>query len=242
MRIIVTKDYNEMSRKAANMIAAQVLLKPNSVLGLATGSTPVKTYKYLIKLYENGTVTFGKTITVNLDEYIGLSRTNNNSYYYYMHDVLFNKINIRDENIHIPDGTAVNLNEECRLYEETIKKNGGIDLQLLGIGENGHIGFNEPDLNFEAETHCINLDEKTIKANSRFFDEIENTPRKAITMGIKTIMNARKIILLANGKEKAKTILRAIKGKIDPKLPASILQLHPDVTFILDKEAAKHIM
>ncbi len=241
MRIIVAKDYNDMSKKAANMIAAQILLKPNSVLGLATGSTPIDTYKYLIEFYRNDTISFEKVITVNLDEYIGLNRTNENSYYYYMQNMLFSKININEKNVHLPDGMAADLDAECVQYEEIIKENGGIDLQLLGIGDNGHIGFNEPDFNFEAETHCIDLDEKTIIANSRFFGKKEDTPKRAITVGIKTIMNARKIILLANGKEKAETILKAVKGKIDPNLPASILQLHPDVTFILEKEAARYV-
>ncbi len=238
MRMIIVNDYEEMSKKAADMIAAQILLKPNSVLGFATGSTPGGTYKHLIELYRNKTISFEHVTTVNLDEYIGLSRESKNSYYYYMHDKLFNHIDIKKENVHIPDGMAKALEKECIEYEEIISRNNGIDLQLLGIGNNGHIGFNEPDINFEAETHCIKLDADTIQANSRFFSTKETTPKRAITMGIKTIMSARKIILLANGKEKAETVQKAIRGKIDPNIPASVLQLHPDVTLILEKEAA----
>lgn len=241
MRIIIANDYNDMSKKAADIVAAQILLKPDSVLGLATGSTPVMTYKYLIKLFEEKTISFSDVITINLDEYIGLSKENPNSYHFFMNDNFFNYINIKPENIHIPDGTAVDLERECIEYENMIRKNNGIDLQILGIGNNGHIGFNEPDLKFEAVTHCIDLDEETIKANSRFFAREEGVPGRAITMGVKTIMNARKIILLANGSGKADTVFKAIHGKIDPTLPASILQLHPDVTFILDKEAAYYI-
>lgn len=238
MRIIIADDYNDMSRKAANMIAAQILLKPDSVLGLATGSTPVMTYKYLIELYKNGTVSFDGVTTVNLDEYIGLDKDNPNSYHYFMHDNFFDHIDMKPWNIHIPDGMASDLERECAEYESRIEEHNGIDLQLLGIGNNGHIGFNEPDLKFEAVTHCIQLDEETIKANSRFFDTEEEVPKRAITMGIRTIMNSRKVILLASGKGKAEAVYKAIYGKIDPTLPASVLQLHPDVTFILDKAAA----
>ena len=241
MRIIIANDYNDMSKKAANMAAAQILLKPNSVLGLATGSTPIMTYKYLIKLFNDETISFNDVITINLDEYIGLSKENPNSYHFFMHDNFFNHINVKPENIHIPDGTAEDLERECIEFENMIQNSNGIDLQILGIGNNGHIGFNEPDLKFEAVTHCIDLDEETIKANSRFFEKKEEVPRRAITMGVKTIMNARKIILLANGSGKAEIVFKSIHGKIDPTLPASILQLHPDVTFILDKEAAYYI-
>lgn len=239
MRIIIAKDYNDMSKKAANMVAAQILLKPNSVLGLATGSTPLMTYKYLIKLVNDETISFNEVATFNLDEYVGLLPKNINSYHYYMEDNFFKYIDIKSENIHIPNGRAENIQNECIEYEKTIRLNGGIDFQILGIGNNGHIGFNEPDLKFEAVTHPINLDEETIKANSRFFNSEEEVPKRAITMGVKTIMNARKVILLANGTSKAETIYKSIYGKIDPNLPASILQLHPDVTFILDRSAAE---
>jgi glucosamine-6-phosphate deaminase len=238
LRIIIADDYENMSKKAANMVAAQILLKPESVLGLATGSTPLETYQFLIKLYKDETISFDSVTTFNLDEYVGLSPSNVNSYHYYMEDSFFKFVNVKDENKHIPNGMAESIETECIDYEKKIHSHGGIDFQILGIGNNGHIGFNEPDLKFEAVTHQIDLDEETIKANSRFFASEEEVPKKAITMGVRTIMNARKVILLANGINKAETIYKAIYGKIDPNLPASILQLHPDVTFILDKEAA----
>jgi len=238
MRIIVVDNYEEMSKKAAMMVASQVMLKPNSILGLATGDTPLGMYKELILLYNKNEVDFKEVTTFNLDEYYGLNRENPESYYNYMLVNLFNSININRESINVPDGMAKDVNASCINYENKIKALGGIDMQVLGIGGNGHIGFNEPDVNFEAQTHLVNLDEETIEANSRFFDSIADVPVKAISMGIKTIMNSKKIILLANGINKAESIERAIKGKISPKVPASILQLHNDVTIILDKEAA----
>lgn len=241
MRLIVVENYEAMSRKAANMVAAQILLKPESVLGLATGSTPLMTYQFLIKLYKDETINLEGIKTFNLDEYVGIPLQNENSYHYYMEDNFFRHVNIKPENIHIPDGNASDLEKECSLYEKKIKQCGGIDFQVLGIGNNGHIGFNEPDLKFEGVTHRIDLDDETIKANSRFFESEEQVPKMALTMGVRTIMNSRKVILLANGANKAETIYKAIYGKIDPHLPASILQLHPDVTFILDREAASRL-
>jgi glucosamine-6-phosphate deaminase len=238
LRLIIANNYEDMSKKAANMIAAQILLKPNSVLGLATGSTPLMTYQYLIKLFKDETISFDEVITFNLDEYVELPQDNINSYHYYMDNNFFKYVNIKMENKHLPNGMSINIDEECSEYEKKIHTSGGIDFQILGIGNNGHIGFNEPDLKFEAVTHPINLDEETIKANSRFFNNENEVPKKAITMGVRTIMNARKVILLANGANKAETLYKSIYGKIDPKLPASILQLHPDVTFLLDKSAA----
>ena len=238
MRIIVVDNYEEMSKKAALMIASQVMLKPNSVLGLATGDTPLGMYKELISLYKKDEVDFKEVTTFNLDEYYGLNRDNPQSYYSYMVNNLFNSININKENINVPIGMAKDVNAACADYEKKIKEASGIDMQVLGIGGNGHIGFNEPDVDFEAETHLVNLDEQTIEANSRFFNSIEDVPVKAISMGIKTIMNSKKIILLANGISKAAAIERAVNGKISPNVPASILQLHNDVTLILDKEAA----
>lgn len=238
MRIIVVDNYEEMSKKAAMMIASQVMLKPNSVLGLATGDTPLGMYKELIQLFNKNEVDFKEVTTFNLDEYYGINRQNPQSYYNYMMVNLFNNININKENINVPDGTALDVIAACSAYEDKIKEADGIDMQVLGIGGNGHIGFNEPDVNFEAATHLVNLDEQTIEANSRFFDSVEDVPVKAISMGIKTIMNSKKIILLANGISKAGSIERALKGKISPNIPASILQLHNDVTIILDKEAA----
>lgn len=238
MRIVVARNYQELSKKAANMIASQIILKPNSVLGLATGATPIGTYSELVRLYREETISFFDITTFNLDEYYGLDIDNKQSYSYFMKEHLFNHINIKKENIHIPNGKAQDVFLECRSYEAAIKDAGGIDMQLLGIGRNGHIGFNEPDVKFEAMTHLVTLDEDTIRVNSRFFDDKEQVPRQAISMGIKTIMHSRKILLLASGIEKADTIYEMINGKITPELPASVLQLHPDVTVILDGKAA----
>lgn len=241
MRILVLDNYEEMSKKAALMIASQVMLKPDSVLGLATGDTPLGMYKELIELYNKKEVDFNEVRTFNLDEYYGINRENPQSYYNYMINNLFNSINVNRKNINVPDGMTMDVEAACRGYEKKIKEVGGIDMQVLGIGGNGHIGFNEPDVNFEAETHLVNLNEKTIEANSRFFKSIKDVPVKAISMGIKTIMNSKKIILIANGLNKAEAIERAVKGKINPNIPASILQLHNDVTIILDKKAASNL-
>lgn len=242
MRIIVAANYIEMSKKAADIVASQIILKPESVVGLATGGTPIGFYKELIKIYKDGKFSFQDVKTFNLDEYYGLDKNNPQSYHYYMMDNLFQHIDINIRNINIPSGTAKDIEVECRSYEAKIKNAGGIDIQVLGIGTNGHIGFNEPDIKFEARTHLVSLDEETIEANSRFFNSIEEVPKSAISMGIKTIMHAKKIVLLASGSEKAKVVERMINGHITPDLPASILQLHPDVTLILDKEAAIEIM
>lgn len=241
MRIIVTDNYEEMSKKAADIVASQLILKPDSVLGFATGSTPLGMYKCLVKAFQKRHIDFAKANTFNLDEYYSLDKKNRQSYYYYMYENLFKHVNLDATQIHIPNGRAEDIHKECLEYERNIWKCGGIDLQVLGIGRNGHIGFNEPDIKFEATTHEVMLDKQTIKDNSRFFDSIEDVPIKAISMGIKTIMHARKIILLANGIEKADSIYSAICGKITPKLPASVLQLHPDVIFIIDKEAASKL-
>lgn len=241
MRIIVVENYEEMSKKAAAMMASQIILKPESVLGLATGDTPLGMYKELIRMYNENMIDFSKVKTFNLDEYYGLGKDSNQSYNYYMTNNLFKHINIDKENINIPNGMAKNIEEECISYEKRIKEAGGIDIQVLGIGVNGHIGFNEPDVNFEAETHLVNLDEKTIESNSRFFKCIEEVPTKAISMGIKTIMHSKKIVLLANGASKADAIAKTVNGKISPEVPASILQLHQDVAIIVDKEAASKL-
>ncbi|SCX81541.1 glucosamine-6-phosphate deaminase [Alkaliphilus peptidifermentans] len=238
MRIIIVNDYAEMSQRAARIVASHVILKPNSSIGLATGSTPLGMYNALIDLYNQEYIDFSKVTTFNLDEYYGLGSANPQSYHYYMYNNFFKHINIGMANVNIPYGMCKSIEDECNRYEEKIEEVGGIDLQVLGIGRNGHIGFNEPDIKFEAKTHMVNLDEDTINANSRFFKSIEEVPRKAISMGIKTIMRARKILLLAVGKDKAKVIYQMLYGKITPELPASILQLHPDVTMIFDKEAA----
>lgn len=238
MNIVITDTYEEMSKKAANIIVSQVTLNPESVLGLATGSTPIKTYEYIREKYEGNEVDFEKTVTFNLDEYIGLSQEDPQSYRNFMDQHLFKHINIKEENIYIPNGLAEDIQLECINYEEEIRKHGGIDLQLLGIGRNGHIGFNEPNVSFEARTHKVSLDEDTIHANARFFDSADEVPTAAISMGIKTIMMSKKILLLASGKNKAEAINALVNGPITPKLPASILQLHQDVTIILDEGAA----
>lgn len=241
MRIVIAKDYDELSKKAANLLASQITLKPNSVLGLATGSTPMGAYSELIRIYEEGDISFAEVVTFNLDEYYDLDKENEQSYYHFMMENLFKYVNINRNNIYIPDGRAKDIQNECIEYERKIKQAGGIDLQLLGIGRNGHIGFNEPDVKFEAQTHLVTLDEDTIEANSRFFTAMEDVPRRAISMGIKTIMHSRKIILLASGEEKAETINNMINGKITPELPASVLQLHPDVVVLLDEKAASKL-
>ncbi len=241
MRIIKTKDYEEMSRKAANIIAAQVIAKPDCVLGLATGSTPIGTYKNLVAKYEAGDLDFSEVKTVNLDEYKGLTRENDQSYYYFMHDNLFNHVNIDLANTNLPDGTKENADAECSAYEALIKSFGGADLQLLGLGHNGHIGFNEPDSHFPVATHCVDLQERTIEANKRFFASIDDVPKQAYTMGIGTIMSAKKILIVVSGEDKADTVAKAFFGPVTPEVPASILQLHADVVLVADEAALSKI-
>ncbi|SHF23571.1 glucosamine-6-phosphate deaminase [Thermoanaerobacter uzonensis DSM 18761] len=241
MKVIITVNYDEMSKKAAEIVKKQIKEKPNTVLGLATGSTPLGMYKHLIEVYKRGEIDFSNVITFNLDEYIGLSPDHPQSYHYFMFHNFFNHINIKKENVHIPNGIAEDLEEECRKYDEEIEKAGGIDLQILGIGVNGHIGFNEPEESIETKTHVVTLTEDTINANKRFFKSAEEVPRKAITMGLGSIMKAKKIVLLASGKNKAEAIKETIKGQLTTKVPATVLALHPDVTIIIDKEAASLI-
>jgi len=238
VKVVIVKDYNELSFKSAQLIAEQITEKRKSVLGLATGSTPEGMYKELINLNQENKVDFSEVITFNLDEYYGLPPEHPQSYYFFMWNSFFKHINIKKENVHLLNGITENVNKECKQYEELIKKSGRIDLQVLGIGDNGHIGFNEPDISLNAQTHLVNLTTKTILANSRFFNNVQEMPKQAITMGIGTIMRARKIILLANGKRKAKVIERTINSPITTKVPASVLQLHNDVTIIADQEAA----
>lgn len=237
VRIIIAKDYDDMSRKAANVISAQMISKPNCVLGLATGSTPIGTYAELVRRYENGDLDFSKITTVNLDEYKGITRENDQSYYYFMNDNLFSKVNIDKSRTFLPDGMEPDSEKACREYDAIVASVGGADLQLLGIGHNGHVGFNEPCDEFKKGTHCVNLTESTIKANQRFFASYDDVPKQAYTMGIQTIMSARKILLVASGKDKAQIIKDAFFGPITPKCQASILQLHPDVTVVVDAEA-----
>lgn len=237
MRIYEADDYKELSRKAANIISAQVIMKPKCVLGLATGSTPIGTYDQLAEWYEKGDLDFKEITTVNLDEYKGLERNNDQSYYYFMNKHFFSRVNVPYENTHLPNGMETDVEKECIRYEKLIESVGGVDLQLLGLGHNGHIGFNEPCDAFEKDTHCVELQESTIQANKRFFESIDDVPRKAYTMGIGTIMRARKILVVVNGKDKAEIVKKAFFGPVTPKVPASVLQLHPDVTVVGDKEA-----
>lgn len=237
MKIIKAKDYDELSRKAANLIAAQVIMKPDCVLGLATGSSPLGTYKYLIEQYENGDLDFSAVKSVNLDEYKGLTRDNDQSYYYFMYNNFFKYINIDMANTNVPDGTETDSEVACTNYNKIIESVGGIDLQLLGIGHNGHIGFNEPDDEFAKLTHCVDLQPSTIEANKRFFASIDDVPKQAYTMGIQTIMQAKKVLLVASGTDKAPIMKEAFFGPVTPRVPASILQLHPDVTVIADEAA-----
>lgn len=237
MRIIRTKDYQEMSHKAANIISAQILLKPDCVLGLATGSTPIGTYEELVLKYQKGDLDFSQVRSVNLDEYKGLAPDNAQSYRYFMNKHLFNHVNIHPDHTHLPNGLEDNTEAECQRYDAIIKQLGGVDLQLLGLGLNGHIGFNEPNKDFKKGTHCVALTQSTIDANSRLFKEGETVPSHAYTMGIQTIMSAKKILLVVSGASKAKILKEAFYGPITPRVPASILQLHPDVTLVADQEA-----
>lgn len=241
MRIYKTKDYEDMSRKAANIISAQVILKPDCVLGLATGSTPIGLYKQLVEWFEKGDLDFSEVQTVNLDEYKGLNRENDQSYYYFMHDNLFNHINIPEENTHLPNGMEMDSEKECARYTKLIQSMGGVDLQLLGIGHNGHIGFNEPSESFDKDVHCVNLTKSTIEANKRFFASADDVPKQAYTMGIKTIMQAKKILIVANGEGKADIVRDAFFGPITPQVPASVLQLHDDVTLVADEAALSKV-
>ena len=237
MQIIKAKDYSEMRRRAAQIISAQILMKPDCVLGLATGSTPVGAYKQLTEWYSQGELDFSAVTTINLDEYKGLSRDNDQSYYYFMNEHLFSKVNIDKNRTFLPDGTEADSETACRKYNEIIHATGGADLQLLGIGHNGHIGFNEPGDCFEKETHCVTLSERTIQANTRFFASEKDVPRQAYTMGIQTILSARKILLAASGEDKADAVKAAFYGPVTPKVPASILQFHPDVVLVADEAA-----
>ncbi|MEO2263812.1 glucosamine-6-phosphate deaminase [Lachnospiraceae bacterium HCP28S3_F9] len=241
MQIYKATDYKDMSRKAANIISAQVIMKPNCVLGLATGSTPIGTYQQLIEWYKKGDLDFSDVTTVNLDEYKGLPRTNDQSYYYFMHQNLFDQVNINPENTHLPNGMEPNSEKECARYESLIHSLGGVDLQLLGLGHNGHIGFNEPGEAFEKETHCIDLQERTIEANKRFFASADDVPKQAYTMGIKTIMQAKKILVIVSGEDKADIVAKAFFGPVTPAVPASILQMHNDVTLVGDEAALSKI-
>ena len=235
MKLIIAKDYTDMSKKAALIIAAQIVKKPDCILGLATGSSPIGTYEELVKMYESGLLDFGQVSSFNLDEYVGISTSDINSYFYFMRDNLFSKVNILEGNTHIPNGLAVDPAAECQVYEDSIAAAGGVDLQLLGIGPNGHIGFNEPADAFAPMTQHIQLTESTIDANARFFATREEVPTSALTMGIGTIMRAKSVLLVA-GPEKRAIVEAAVYGPVTPQVPASILQYHPDAVAIIAEQ------
>ena len=237
MEIIRARDYDHMSRQAANILSAQVILHPDSVLGLATGSSPIGTYKQLIKWYEKGDVDFSRVRTVNLDEYVGLAADHEQSYAHFMRVNFFDHINIDLKNTNIPNGTNPDEEEECARYNAIIRKLGGVDLQLLGIGPNGHIGFNEPGDCFVKGTHKVELTETTINANKRFFASVDDVPRYAYSMGILDIMQAERVVMVASGENKADAVRDAFFGPVTPRVPASILQLHKNFTLVADEAA-----
>ncbi len=236
MQIIIVKDYATMSELAAQIIADTIKANPHCTLGLATGSSPIGTYQNLVKAVENKEISFKDVKTYNLDEYCGISQSHPQSYYYFMHDNLFNHVDIDENNVHIPSVSSTNLEEDCKKYNDMLNST-TIDLQLLGIGGNGHIGFNEPGTPFNQETFIVKLTEKTRQDNKRFFNSIDEVPTHAITMGISNIMKAKKILMLISGKNKADTVVRLLKEEVDPEFPASILHKHPDVTVIIDQDA-----
>lgn len=239
--LIIAEDYNEMSRKAASIVSREMRKKKNLVLGLATGSTPLGLYKELIRMHAEEGLDFSGVKTFNLDEYVGLEPNHEQSYNYFMFQNLFNHVNVNKKNVHIPDGKAKDPETFCREYEKMIKEAGGIDLQILGIGANGHIAFNEPGSPADSRTRIVSLSAQTIKDNARFFTKESEVPRKAISMGMATIMEAKKIILLASGKNKAEAIAGTVEGKPTVQVPASLLQRHPDATVVVDKEAASKL-
>lgn len=241
MRVILLENYDELSEKAADIVASQIADKPDSVLGLATGSTPLGTYTNLIKMYNKGKIDFTEVKSFNLDEYYPIKKDNPQSYAKFMNDNFFSHINIKHENVHIPNGETDNPEAECEAYEKAIEENGGVDLQILGIGQNGHIGFNEPDTNLNEFTHLTKLTENTIKANSRFFDSYDKVPKNALTMGITTILKARKIVLLVSGANKSNVVDELLNDKINTSVPATLLKVHPDVVLLCDKSSYSNI-
>lgn len=241
MRIVRTRNYDHMSRQAANIISAQVILKPDSVLGLATGSSPIGTYRTLIHWYEKGDLDFSEVKTVNLDEYCGLDITSDQSYVYFMHHNFFDHVNVNPAAIHLPDGKEPDEAKACGAYDHILKAVGRIDLQLLGLGPNGHIGFNEPSDHFIKGTHRVALSAATIEANKRFFASADDVPKFAYTMGILDIMHAERIVMVASGKNKARAVKEAFTGPVTPQVPASILQLHQNFTLVADEDALSEL-
>lgn len=237
LKIIVCENYEEMSRQAAKIVSSQLIVKPNSILGLATGSTPIGLYQNLIQMNQKGEIDFSEVKTFNLDEYYPIKKSNDQSYDYFMNEQLFSKVNIDKKNIDIPNGEADDPVAECERYENELSKIGGVDLQVLGIGQNGHIAFNEPDENLVAVTHLTDLTQNTIEANARFFESADDVPKKALTMGMGSILKAKKIIILANGANKAKAVSELLNDNINTSNPATMLKVHKDVTLICDKDA-----
>jgi len=237
MRVITCENYEKMSKVAASMVKAQIVLKPNSVLGLATGSTPEGMYAALAEWHKMHGLDFSEVKTFNLDEYYPIDRENDQSYYYFMDKHLYSKINIKKENAHVPNGNASDVDAECANYDKNIDAAGGIDLQILGIGSNGHVGFNEPGPELTAGTHKVTLTEGTIKDNSRFFASEAEVPKHALTSGMATIMKAKKIVIMVSGKNKAEPLKKLLSGKITTDCPATMLNMHPDVVVIADKDA-----
>ncbi len=241
MEVIIKNNYQEVSVAAAEYLLNTVKNKPNAVLGLPTGSSPIGMYEIVVDEYKKGKVSFENVKTFNLDEYMGLDRNNDQSYYYFMNANLYSHVNLKPEHINIPNGMAEDINLESIRYENKLKAEGPMDIMFLGIGNNGHIGFNEPDECFEPLTHEVELTQDTIEVNARFFEKLEDVPTTAVTMGVKTILSAKKIVLIATGAKKADAIAKTVNGKITPQVPASILQMHDDVTIIIDKEAASKL-
>ena len=238
MQVIIKNNYDEMSIEAAQIIRDAIHLKPNLVLGLATGSTPIGTYKELIRMHKSGELDFSKVVTFNLDEYVGLPSTHDQSYHYFMHDNLFNHVNISPANVHVPSGMVEDFDRYCQWYEDEIAKVGGVDVQVLGIGSDGHVGFNEPGTSLASRTSVVTLTEETIEDNSRFFEKKEDVPRFAITMGVGTIMEAKHCLLVANGAGKIDPVAALVEGPITSQITASALQMHPNATIIIDDAAA----
>lgn len=239
MKLIITKNYEELSKKAANEMAEIIKNNPQAILGLATGGSPMGMYKELIRMNKEGKIDFSEITTVNLDEYVGLSGEHTQSYRYFMNENLFNHINIDKAKTYVPNGLAEDIEEECKKYDAKIAELGGTDVQLLGVGNNGHIAFNEPDESLVSGTHLTGLTEGTIKANARFFNSIGEVPTKALTMGLGGIMKSKKIIVIASGEGKAEAVKSMVSGKISTNMPASMLQMHRDVVVIVDEAAAK---
>jgi len=241
MKIITVDSYEELGSRAADVMGAQVIMKPNCVLGLATGSTPLSLYQELIRRNKEGILDFSRVRTVNLDEYVGLGIESDQSYIYFMRKSLFEHINIDMNNTNLPNGLNPDVAEECARYDAVIDSLGGIDMQLLGIGHNGHIAFNEPAASFTVNTNCVDLQQSTIEANARFFEKADDVPKKAYTMGVGAILKAKRILIIASGEGKASIVREMITGPVTPYVPASALQMHRDVTVILDKGAASKL-